>query len=69
MFPLDIASVVLQVISVPFIRVIIVTVALFWAARASVGFMSPLVPEDRQALGVYPVILFYVTIAWMVIIS
>jgi len=31
--------------------------------------MSELVPEDRKALGVYPVWLFYVAIAWMILIS
>merc|ERR1712039_737941 len=33
-----------------------------------VGFMSELVAEDRRALGVYPVWLFYVAIAWLILI-
>lgn len=31
--------------------------------------MAPLVPTGRKALGCYPIFLFYVTIAWMVLIT
>lgn len=40
-----------------------------WSTRASIVFMSELVPDDRRALAVYPVILFYIVIAWMVAIQ
>ena len=40
-----------------------------WATGASVNFMAELLPEDRKALGVYPVWLFYVAIAWLILIS
>jgi hypothetical protein len=46
-----------------------VGVALAWASKASVGFMSDLVPEDRKALAVYPVWLLYVAIAWIIFLS
>lgn len=39
------------------------------ACRASVGFMAQLLPEDRKALGVYPVLLFYLAIAWMILVQ
>lgn len=50
-------------------RVIIVVVAFLWATKASVGFMGQLVPDNRRALAVYPVLLFYLTIAWMILIQ
>ena len=36
---------------------------------ASVVFMSKMVPPKRKALTVYPVLLFYLFIAWMVLIQ
>ena len=33
---------------------------------ASVGFLAACVPEDRKALAVYPVLLFYLCIGWMI---
>lgn len=36
---------------------------------ASVVFMSKLVPPKRKALTVYPVLLFYLFISWMVLIQ
>merc|ERR1712100_415279 len=51
------------------LKLIFVTVGFIWSTGASVAFMSELVPEDRKALGVYPVWLFYVAIAWMILLA
>merc|ERR1712113_189673 len=68
-FPLVIAAFCSLLLKVIWAKVIFVAVGLLWATGASVGFMSDLVAEDRKALGVYPVWLFYVAIAWMILIS
>ena len=34
---------------------------------ATVAFLSQLVPKDRKALAVYPVVLFYIVLGWMVL--
>uniref|UniRef100_A0A7S1S3N7 Protein YIPF n=1 Tax=Alexandrium catenella TaxID=2925 RepID=A0A7S1S3N7_ALECA len=68
-FPLVIAAFFSLIIQNVLLKVIFVCVGFTWATGASVGFMSELVPEDRKALGVYPVWLFYVAIAWMILIS
>lgn len=52
-----------------FLKVVHVGAGLAWATRASVGFVAELVPPDRKMLGVYPVWLFYVAIAWMIILA
>ena len=44
-------------------------VGLIWSTKASVGFMSALVPEDRKALAVYPVWLLYVAMSWIIFLS
>eukprot|EP00933_Yihiella_yeosuensis_P045934 TRINITY_DN41371_c0_g1_i1.p1 TRINITY_DN41371_c0_g1~~TRINITY_DN41371_c0_g1_i1.p1 ORF type:complete len:212 (+),score=26.16 TRINITY_DN41371_c0_g1_i1:120-755(+) len=67
--PLVIAAFCSLLLQVIWLKVIFVCVGFTWATGASVGFMSELVPEDRKALGVYPVWLFYVAIAWMILIS
>jgi len=40
-----------------------------WSTGASVGYMSQFVPEDRTALAVFPVWLFYIVIAWMILLA
>ena len=51
------------------IRAACVAIALGWSSKASVGFMSELVPEDRRALAVYPVWLLYVAIGWIIVLA
>jgi len=68
-FPLVIAAFLSFLLKVIWLKVIFVCVGFTWSTGASVGFMSELVPEDRKALGVYPVWLFYVSIAWMILIA
>ena len=45
----------------------VVMVGFLWSTTASVGFIGELVPDDRRALGVYPVGLFYFTLAWVIL--
>ncbi|KAH9248555.1 hypothetical protein BASA81_013739 [Batrachochytrium salamandrivorans] len=46
--------------------VVTVNCQLLGATRASVVFISQLVPEDRRVLAAYPTLLFYSTLAWLV---
>ena len=50
-------------------KALVVAVGFFWATRASVLFMSQLVPDRRQALAAFPVFLFYTVLAWMILIG
>ncbi|CEG37607.1 yipf6-like protein [Plasmopara halstedii] len=72
-FPLNIATLMcmLTKVVVPHIllRMVIVSIGFLWSTRASVVFMSKLVPPKRKALTVYPVLLFYLLISWMVLIQ
>ena len=47
----------------------VIGVGLMWSTKASAGFMSELVPEDRRALAVYPVWLLYVAMSWIIFLS
>ena len=50
-------------------KTFVVGAGFVWSTRASIVFMSQLVPKERQLLATYPVFLFYIVIAWMVFIS
>lgn len=65
-FPLVVASVLGLFSNNVVYRSITVGLGLFAATRASVVFISQLVPEDRQVLAAYPTLLFYSTLAWLV---
>lgn len=67
--PLVAAAFVSMLLKVEWLKLIFVIVGVVWAARASVGFMAELVPEDKRLLGLYPVWLFYAAIAWMIILT
>lgn len=52
-----------------FLKLIVVAAGFVWSTGASVGFMSDVVPADRKGLGLYPVWLFYVAIASMIMLA
>ena len=67
--PLTVAALITHFIGNWLVHWIVVGVAFLWATKASVGFMSVLVPGEKRALGVYPVLLFYFSIAWLILVS
>merc|ERR1719221_1368367 len=68
-FPLVIAAFCAMLLKVESLKVAFVGIGLAWAAKASVGFVTELVPEERKLLGLYPVWLFYAAIAWMILLA
>jgi len=50
-------------------RSCVVIVALIWAMISSIGFFAGVVPEGRKALAMYPVVLFYAVIGWMIVLG
>ncbi len=77
MLPLVLASIVCLVVEkfspndliTSVLRSIAVTGGIVWGSRASIGFMSDLLPPERRALGNYPVILLYSAIGWVILVS
>lgn len=67
--PLNISSVLCHIYHNTIFQCIVVLIALTWSIKASMGFMNELVNEQRRALAVYPVLLFYVTISWMILVQ
>jgi len=67
--PLNFAAVLCLFNLNPYARFIIAFVSFCWASKASVSFVSPFIPDDRRALAVYPVLLFYAALAWMVLLE
>jgi len=67
--PMNVASILCHAWGNKIFHFTIVLVAFIWATRASVGFMAQLVDENRRALSVYPVLLFYITIGWMILVQ
>ena len=67
--PLSIASIICHLFHTMVVQLVSVIVGLIWATRASVGFMAQLCDDDRKALAIYPVLLFYVTIGWMILVQ
>jgi protein YIPF6 len=70
LFPLNIAALVLAFmgnISI-FINLAIVLLGFGWSTFSSIGFMAGLVPSTRKALAEYPVLLFYLFLAWFILV-
>lgn len=51
------------------LKVLVVGAGLCWATWAAMGFIEEMVPPDKKLLGAYPVGLFYIAIAWMVLLA
>jgi hypothetical protein len=67
--PLNVASILCHAWGNPVYHLLLVALAFVWSTRASVGFMAQLLQESRRALGVYPVLLFYAAISWMILVQ
>lgn len=70
LFPLNIAGIVVGFIGSisVFLNLAVVMLGLAWSVFASIGFMAGVVPSDRKALAQYPVLLFYLFLAWFIFI-
>ncbi|KAI8806382.1 Yip1 domain-containing protein [Cladochytrium replicatum] len=68
-FPLVLASLITLFIPSIIIRSVLVGVAFAWGSYASMGFLADVNLSKRRMLAVYPMVLFYFTIAWLVLIS
>jgi hypothetical protein len=47
---------------------IIVGVGCVWAMRASAVFVSLYIKPERRLLALYPVVFFYIFLAWMILL-
>ena len=65
LFPLVVAAVLNLASRNGIYRVIVLSAAVSWALRCSVPFLSHAVSERRRALAVYPLVLLYVSLAWL----
>jgi hypothetical protein len=67
LFPLDISAVVCQVNDTKVFRTLVVVFALAWSSWAAYPFVSTAVPASRKALSIYPVLLLYITVGFLVL--
>ncbi len=70
--PLTVAALVCAVvnqINAAWMKLLVVFVGFLWGSTASVGFFESLVAEQRRALVVYPVFLFYLALAWVILVA
>jgi hypothetical protein len=51
------------------VKLVMIFGCYLWSTTASVGFLSAMVPEKRKLLATYPVALFYLVIAWMILVE
>ncbi|KAI8987736.1 Yip1 domain-containing protein, partial [Mycotypha africana] len=70
LFPIVVAAIVATCIDYIWVRVPVSIVTFVWSTWASVAFMSEsqIHLQNRRALAVYPLVLFYFVITWLVVI-
>ena len=71
LFPLNVAAIINLLIGAYvhiLIKLLYVLVAFVWSTYSSVHFIKEMVPEDRKELAMYPVFLFYLFLAWFIIL-
>tara|TARA_B110000503_G_C7017224_1_gene358237 strand:- start:15 stop:209 length:195 start_codon:yes stop_codon:yes gene_type:complete len=52
-----------------YVKVIIACVAWAWSTTSSISFMGALLPLDRKELGIYPIAIFYLFLAWFSVLA
>jgi hypothetical protein len=68
-FPLAVAALVTALAGSFAIKASMALVGFAWATAAALGFLWGAVPQTRRALCVYPVVLFYLSIAWIILVQ
>ncbi|KAI9247748.1 Yip1 domain-containing protein [Sporodiniella umbellata] len=71
LFPIVVSVIITAFVKLIWIRLPIVIVSFAWSTYASVGFMSETEVhlQNRRALAVFPLFLFYFVFSWLVLIS
>ncbi|KAG1150668.1 hypothetical protein G6F37_007884 [Rhizopus arrhizus] len=71
LFPIVVSVVIAVFVKLIWVRLPIAIVTFAWSTYASVGFMSETQVhlQNRRALAVFPLFLFYFVFAWLVLIS
>ncbi|GER52050.1 integral membrane Yip1 family protein [Striga asiatica] len=67
LFPLDIGALICMLVSNVIVKVVMVAVTLAWSSWAAYPFMSTAVNPRRKALALYPVLLMYVSVGFLII--
>ncbi|KAG8372385.1 hypothetical protein BUALT_Bualt12G0060700 [Buddleja alternifolia] len=67
LFPLDIGALICMLIGNVIIKLVLVVVTLAWSSWAAYPFMSSAVNPRRKALALYPVLLMYVSVGFLII--
>lgn len=68
LFPSCISSLVCAVLNFTIIKLIVCGIALYWSIISIQKFFKSQIPENRVFLGLYPCILFYAIISWIIFI-
>lgn len=67
LFPLDIGALICMLKDNVIVKVVVVCVTLAWSSWAAYPFMSTAVNPRRKALALYPVLLMYVSVGFLII--
>eukprot|EP00897_Mesotaenium_endlicherianum_P002322 jgi/Mesen1/2117/ME001515S01331 len=67
LFPLDVGAIACLFIDSRLLRGIVVLVTLAWSSWSAYPFVSGAVPHTRRALAVYPVLLLYLAVGFLVL--
>jgi protein YIPF6 len=51
------------------VKFALIAVAFGWSLMASLGFLVSLVPSQRRMLSLYPLILFYAVLSWLILLQ
>ncbi|GFS32013.1 integral membrane Yip1 family protein [Actinidia rufa] len=67
LFPLDVGALICMLKDNAIVKVIVVCVTLAWSSWSAYPFMSTAVNPRRKALALYPVLLMYVSVGFLII--
>jgi hypothetical protein len=67
LFPLDVGALVCMLKDSVIVKIVVVSVTLAWSSWAAYPFMSTAVNPRRKALALYPVLLMYVSVGFLII--
>ena len=72
--PLTLAAIIVRAVSATMsglaaLKITLSLIACAWSVWGSMGFLGDSQPKERKALAVYPMVLFYIIIAWLIAVQ
>mgnify|MGYP006901764871 CR=1 FL=1 len=68
LFPLTLSTLLLTIPCPMLVKICVVAVGFLWSCKGAIAYVAGVVKKERKLLACYPIVLFYLQLAWFVVL-